>query len=119
MNNVMNKLIEKLPKYEIDGVAHADDLAYLFRTFFSADIVKGSKEDQYIQRFVKLWTNFAKYGNPTPEINETFNSATWKPVSKGQLDAYFVIDKDLRMEKNEEKDRVDFWKNILEKYSHK
>lgn len=119
MNNVMNKLIEKLPKYEIEGVAHADDLAYLFRSFFSADIVKGSEEDRYVQIFVKLWTNFAKYGNPTPEVDESFNSVIWKPVSKGNLDAYFVIDKDVRMEENQEKDRVEFWQNVFDKYSPK
>lgn len=110
-------LARKLPTKQVPGVAHADDLTYLFTTFFTPKITKGSSEDLYIQKFVKLWTNFAKFGNPTPEIDEKLNSVTWKPVSAGLVDAYCVIDKVIEMKNNEEKERVDFWNKIFEECS--
>lgn len=120
-NNSMKTLCEavanKLPKNQVAGVAHADDLFYLFTTFFTPKIVEGSIEDKYVQKFVKLWTNFAKYGNPTPEIDENFNGATWKPVSKDSMDGYFVIDKETKMSENVEKSRMEFWDKVFEEYS--
>lgn len=117
MKSLCDAIANKLPKNTIDGVAHADDLFYLFTTFFTPKIVKGSIEDQHVQKFVKLWTNFAKYGNPTPEIDESLNGAIWEPVSKGKVDSYFVIDEKVDMKRNEEKERVDFWQEVYDKYS--
>lgn len=120
-NNFMKSLCEvianKLPTNPVPGVAHGDDLFYLFTNFFTAKIIKGSVEDRHIQKFLKLWTNFAKYGNPTPEIDESLNGTIWKPISKGEVDAYFIIDEKDYMKRNEEKGRVDFWKEIYDKYS--
>ncbi|CAH2084443.1 unnamed protein product [Euphydryas editha] len=46
-------------------VAHADDMAYIFSNFkvnnMSQDIFK------MIEQVTTLWTNFAKYGDPTPD----------------------------------------------------
>lgn len=117
LKNFLNYLANKLPRYEVEGVSHADDLTYLFPSFFAADVTKGSEEDLYIRRFVKLWTNFAKFGNPTPEADETLNNTIWKPVSKERFDEYFVIDKEMKMENNMEKDRVEFWEKIFKQYS--
>lgn len=120
-NNSMKSLCEsmanKLPKNQVPGVAHADDLFYLFTTFFTPKIVQGSPEDQYVQRFVKLWTNFAKYGNPTPEIDESLNGVAWKPVPKGTVDTFFAIDKEVSMVGNQEKERMEFWRSVYETYS--
>jgi len=44
------------------GVNHADELLYLF------DIYPLNKTEKVLsQRMVKVWTTFAKYGNPTPD----------------------------------------------------
>ncbi|ERL86601.1 hypothetical protein D910_04008, partial [Dendroctonus ponderosae] len=62
----------------IDGaekVAHSSDLPYLFYWPRSAQA-----EDLLVQnRLVKLWTNFAKYLNPTPEESALFNNVIWTP----------------------------------------
>lgn len=119
-NNSVKSLCEticnKLPRNPVEGVAHADDLFYLFTTFFVPKLVKGSIEDLYVQRFVKLWTNFAKFGNPTPEIDETLNGLQWKPVSKNTDISYCVIDKKLEMKENIEKERIDFWDKVYAEY---
>lgn len=117
LKNMFLSMANKLPTKQVPGVAHADDLTYLFTTFFTPKITKGSQEDLYIQKLVKLWTNFAKFGNPTPELDEKLDRAIWKPVSNGSVDAYCVIDKVIEMKDNEEKDRVDFWHKVYEDYS--
>lgn len=120
-NNSMKSLCDaignKLPKNQYPGVAHADDLFYLFNVFFTPKIVVGSQEDKHVQKFVKLWTNFAKYGNPTPEIDESLDYAIWNPASKGTLDSIFVIDKKLGMCENQEKERMEFWDKIYNEYA--
>lgn len=117
MKNLCEAVANKLPKNQVPGVAHADDLFYLFTTFFTPKIVEGSIEDQCVQKFVKLWTNFAKYGNPTPEIDDNINGATWKPVSEDSVDGYFLIDKESKMSENEEKSRMEFWQGVYDEYS--
>ncbi|XP_058804712.1 uncharacterized protein LOC131671922 [Phymastichus coffea] len=50
----------------LDGIGHADELPYLLY-MPQADLPLNLSEIVTIRsRFVKLWTNFAKYGNPTP-----------------------------------------------------
>ena len=45
------------------GVAHVDDIGYLFHVeLLDLDISPSSQEYKTMQRFVKMWTNFAKTG---------------------------------------------------------
>lgn len=60
---------------------------------------------------MKLWTNFAKYGNPTP--NEEEFGVIWEPVRDPDEMKTLVIGEDLKMEINPNQDTVDFWKSIL------
>jgi len=45
------------------GVSHADELIYLFEFLFPLN----ANEKLLSQRMLKVWTTFAKYGNPTPD----------------------------------------------------
>ncbi|CAL4067283.1 unnamed protein product, partial [Meganyctiphanes norvegica] len=62
------------------GVTHSDEMLYLFS-------FPGVLEGQQLvvkDRMVKLWTNFAKYGDPTPESNKSYeelNIPKWEPVT--------------------------------------
>lgn len=91
------------------GVCHADDLGYLFRTFFTPKFVEGSKEVETVRRLVTMWTNFAKYGNPTPEGNSL--NITWNAAEKGKH-AYLDIGTELQMKKNPFEERNAFWDEI-------
>lgn len=70
----------------------------------------------------KLWTNFAKYGNPTPKGSNM--GYVWEPVDHTSEEAVFVplkcldINKTCKMIYNPDKERIDFWrKNIYERWN--
>lgn len=69
------------------------------------------------ERMCKLWTNFAKYKNPTPHNNNPLN-VTWDPVKSTDKDLkYMILDDNPRMEKNLRASRMEFWRDILEEYN--
>ncbi|XP_050307750.1 esterase B1-like [Anthonomus grandis grandis] len=106
-------LLKNVPKKDLNGVVHADDLLYLFPTFYTPSIIKGSPEDLYIQRFVKLWTNFAKHGEPTPDLEESLSHVKWKPVNHENLE-FLDIGHDLKMIENIDGERLKLWDEIYE-----
>lgn len=55
----------------------------------------------------KIWTNFAKYGNPTPETNE------WKSLTSSHR-YYMDIDRNLTLREDLQKNQMEFWKNIYQ-----
>lgn len=61
---------------------------------------------------MKLWTNFAKYGNPTPTAEEF--GVVWEPVRNPEEMQTLVIGEELKMVMNPNEDSVEFWKSILE-----
>lgn len=94
------------------GVCHADDLGYLFKNAFTPELVPGSIEDIGQRRFVRLWTNFAKYGNPTIDKDGLLDNVLWKPVEKNHLN-YLEIGEFLELKRNpEDNGRMAFWDEI-------
>lgn len=87
-----------------------DDVGYLFKTTLSLP-KKDSPEDAYVRRFVKLWTTFARYGNPTPENSDL--EVTWKPVEANSVN-FLDIDKKLTLDINPENDRVKIWRELYQ-----
>lgn len=70
----------------------------------------------------KLWTNFAKYGNPTPD-NEDRLDFIWSPIKEIEshenfhLD-YLEIDNNLmQMKRNPDAKRIQFWRQMFETYN--
>ncbi|XP_063921236.1 juvenile hormone esterase-like [Zophobas morio] len=63
------------------GAAHYDDVAYMFKTIFTPPLSPDSVEYKFIKIFVKLWTNFAYYGNPTHNVS----SIVWKEATKERI----------------------------------
>ncbi|PNF42151.1 Esterase E4 [Cryptotermes secundus] len=106
-------LIEKyIGDSTIPGVCHGAEVAYLFKGFY-IDEAKLSPDTDYMKtvfRMVKLWTNFAKTGNPTPGPDPSLG-VTWIPVTETELN-YLNIDKELTMQKDLAKDRVAFWEEL-------
>lgn len=69
----------------------------------------------------KMWTNFAKYGNPTPTADKLL-PVTWTPVKTTKDNEKFVldyleIDEKTQMLSGPDKDRIDFWRNLFEKWN--
>ncbi|KAL1502037.1 hypothetical protein ABEB36_007244 [Hypothenemus hampei] len=105
----------RIPKKEFVGVSHADDLFYLFSTFFTPTIEKGSTEDLYIQKFIKMWTNFAKYGNPTPQLDAVLDNVQWVPVDSNNM-RFLEIGPELKMTGDIDKKRLKIWDDLYDSY---
>jgi carboxylesterase type B len=93
------------------GCFHYDEIGYLWKNFLTPEIKPGSIEDLSIRRFVRLWTNFAKYGNPTPDKNDKLLNVIWKPVTSKDLDM-LEIGYDLVACKSPETKRMEFWDKL-------
>ncbi|KAL0883577.1 hypothetical protein ABMA27_015728 [Loxostege sticticalis] len=92
--------------YTFDGATHGDEIGYLFDPEFLTE--KPTLKDQLIiDRLTALWTNFAKYGNPTPEKTELL-PVIWAPVSDDQQH-YLKIDLNLTMKNILFHQRMAFW----------
>ncbi|KAM3967899.1 uncharacterized protein ACR2FA_011449 [Aphomia sociella] len=88
------------------GASHLDEIGYLF----DVSLLKGDStpEDQLvIDRITTLWTNFAKHGNPTPELTDLL-PIKWPAITK-ETRPYLNIDKDISIGKRHFNDRMAFW----------
>ncbi|XP_063380347.1 juvenile hormone esterase-like [Cydia fagiglandana] len=106
------KDVKKLP-YTEGGAAHADELGYLFDISYMKERV--SDEDMLIvDRMTELWTNFVKYGNPTPKPSKLI-PLQWPLVSQDKL-PYLEINTELRLGSRPMHERMSFldllYKNI-------
>lgn len=75
----------------------------------------------------KLWTNYAKYGDPTPDATVAGADQLpfkWLPV--GWVDKrttapvdidYLKIDKRIEMCRNPDSERIDFWKEQYRRWN--
>lgn len=68
-----------------------------------------------VMRLTKLWTNFAKYGNPTPKGADNLLNVLWKPVGRNRLN-YLNIDMELSVGENPEAERMEFWDKLYDDY---
>ena len=92
-----------------DGVAHGDELGYLFYSNVFKNLPEpGSSGEKMTNVMTKMWTNFAKDRNPTSELDNDL-TVNWEP--KGKENNYLNINEELKMEKDLMKDTLDYWKN--------
>ncbi|XP_058456716.1 uncharacterized protein LOC131434086 [Malaya genurostris] len=109
----------------LDGASHGDDIFYMFDSPLLPKLSTESSELKVRNNFVKLWTNFAKYGNPTPVVSRndvTTFSFQWPPVQrlsvqsgKFQLDC-LSIGAEACVIRNPHETRIEFWRNMLDRY---
>ncbi|XP_074034163.1 juvenile hormone esterase [Leptinotarsa decemlineata] len=81
-------------------VAHAEDLHYMWDDGSNSDLSKFPEEDGLtLHRFVKMWTNFVKYLNPTPEKDPLLNNVTW-PTTNSETLLYLNFNDTLEVREN-------------------
>lgn len=117
MNTTLNQ-VKGFNQYTANrtGASHADDLYYLFKHEESIPIVEGSLEDLCVDKLVKLWSNFARYGNPTPRgKGGSIIDVQWPVVGKNDF-RYLEIGNNFRLGRDPERERVEFWSKLYEKY---
>lgn len=90
-------------------MGHTEDLGYLF------DFGHWGSEADYQtrRRVVKMWTNFAKTGNPTPEWDPLLQGIRWPLVTDDNLD-YLEIDKNLYVSTRPDFSSASFWRNLYQ-----
>ncbi|RZB49900.1 COesterase domain containing protein [Asbolus verrucosus] len=90
-----------------DFVGHSEDMFYLFCYSVGCDFSIYPESDQVTsERLVSIWTNFAKYQNPTPEPSELLQNITWPIVSTEGGDFLYVdINENLEI-KNHPKEKT-------------
>lgn len=94
-------------------VCHGDDLAYLFPIkSIKEKVDEKSEEFKLINTFTKLWTNFAKYGDPTPD---TSLGVKWETYSINEQ-KYLNIGTELIMDSAPDKEEIEFWESIFKEY---
>ncbi|XP_060524379.1 cocaine esterase-like [Cylas formicarius] len=102
------------PHLDIPGAEgkaqHGDELGYLFnREFFLAGLIPTETDLVMKSRMVKLWTNFAKYLNPTPEPDDALlQKVQWPKLRAGDL-SYLDINVTLKVETNPKADTYSKW----------
>lgn len=98
---------------------HADDIFYLFGGLLAnqVKIEENSREWKMRKTMCRLWTNFGKYGDPTPDHDKSLKFK-WNPVEYAAADyEYLAINDDMKMVKNLNKGRMDFWRELYRKWN--
>merc|ERR1712106_154674 len=104
-----NSLLGKLYNLSIEYTPiHADDLFFLMDVF-GQQIKMSEEESSLSNHMVKYWTNFAKYGHPTPSAQDLpfWNSVTETEHNYMELKAVPEMGQDLHGE------RMMFWERML------
>ncbi|CAK1553120.1 unnamed protein product [Leptosia nina] len=107
------KLSSSEPFSSAPGATHADEMFYLFSQSFIPRLF----ESKMIDRMTTLWTNFAKYGEPTPQTTELL-PLKWRPSTEASPHT-FVIDSELSTEPLWNSESLKYLRRIYAKYRRK
>ncbi|XP_049802597.1 esterase FE4-like [Schistocerca nitens] len=90
------------------GAAHSDQVQYMHA---SNSLDPDSDGGIIRAQMITMFTNFAKYDNPTPELTSTLTE-TWKEYDKSSP-YYLEITRPLRLRTNFFEPYMTFWHNLL------
>ncbi|CAH2074948.1 unnamed protein product, partial [Iphiclides podalirius] len=93
----------------LKGAAHADELFYMFYNFLNKrPYDEQPRLRELALKVTTLWTNFAKYGNPTPDDRL---GVQWLPyTTRGK--EYLKIEEPMCMGKYADRERMQFWDEL-------
>ncbi|CAG5025184.1 unnamed protein product [Parnassius apollo] len=69
----------------------------------------------YLEELVAMWTNFAKYGDPTPKIDDVITTK-WEPVGDNEM-AYLVVNDKLTMKNKPYPRRTKLYEELYRKFN--
>ncbi|CAH1115540.1 unnamed protein product [Psylliodes chrysocephalus] len=103
-----------------DDCRHGEETSYILRRNYgglnTTDLSKYPEIDQTVQkRIIRMWTDFAKYLNPTPEPIDLLQNITWPTVKPNDFQ-YLAIGAWLEVRKNPKEDMYRFWEQIFSSY---
>lgn len=76
-------------------------------------IIPGSVEDLAIDRMVELWTNFAKFGDPSPSVTASFE---WKPMTQEEFNFVEIATYESWPDVNPDHENMQFWSDVYEEF---
>merc|ERR1711892_105120 len=103
------------------GVAHGDELPYIYKIdplYYDVPYADWSDHNiRHSQRMCRLWANFAKHGNPTPdEGSEILGDVKWEKYESGNP-MFMDLGLEFKMKSDPElMKRMAFWKETLANY---
>ncbi|XP_063378702.1 acetylcholinesterase-like isoform X2 [Cydia fagiglandana] len=104
--NFMKKLILANSDLDLKGACHGDDVFYMFSSNYTKDAYELQETlKDYVSKVTKLWTDFAKTSNPTPDNSL---GPRW-PLYTAQNKRYLDINVQSTAGSFAEKQRVEFW----------
>ncbi|KAH1029021.1 hypothetical protein HUJ05_002327 [Dendroctonus ponderosae] len=113
-------------QYSIEGadnVAHGEESHYLSIT--KAGSFDNTKYDNFPAsdvithwRLIELWSNFYKYGNPTPEPVELLSNLIWPVVSEDNF-VYLNINETLELKDTPKSPRYNAWRSAFNNYGQR
>uniref|UniRef100_A0A1B6LW49 Carboxylic ester hydrolase n=2 Tax=Graphocephala atropunctata TaxID=36148 RepID=A0A1B6LW49_9HEMI len=103
-----NTLVRYLGSLAYYGVSHADELFFLFPLCGAGERNITESDTVVSKQIVKMWTNFAKYLDPTP----VGCPVQWTPVSSSSIEYLNIGQHKISMEKAFLKRRMEFWSNL-------
>ncbi|OWR53772.1 carboxyl/choline esterase CCE006a [Danaus plexippus plexippus] len=107
--------LKKRMNITTDGAAHADEIAYLFD--ISYEDTPTHEDQRMIDQMTTLWTNFAKFGDPTPETTDLL-PVKWVPATK-EINNYLDLDKELALRRLPYNKRLTFLKFFFKTNMHR
>ncbi|XP_059061394.1 juvenile hormone esterase-like [Achroia grisella] len=108
-NSDLNLLKTILGLSDLNGTCHADELFYLFSNSSTKVLYNEQKKvRELVFTLTKLWTNFAKTSNPTPDQSLNVN---WKPYTAFNKD-YLRIEEPLAIAQAANNERIEFWNKL-------
>ncbi|XP_038211606.1 esterase FE4-like [Zerene cesonia] len=109
-NRNLIKILSGKPFSTAPGATHADELMYIFSQHFLGTLF----ESKMVERMTTMWTNFAKYGDPTPKQTKLL-PLKWPPITKKSLHT-FGIDSEFSIEPLWNHESLKYIRHIYSKY---
>ena len=101
---------------EYPGAMHGDDAFYLYRMNRAVTPILPGDEAFIIQRqFVRMWTNFFRFGNPTPSSFDTLLGTQWPLMTENE--EFLDIGWNLQPDVKPFQARMNVWHAFDERFS--
>ncbi|GLH15213.1 Esterase FE4 [Gryllus bimaculatus] len=117
VSDELNTLKIALNVTDIPGAGHGEDNNYLFRIEGLPEVSENSSSARIRREMVRLWTNYIKFGDPTPIDDPLLQGVDWKPFTKHEHN-YLYIGEELHSGKDLYKNRSLFWEGFYRKFGH-
>lgn len=101
----------------LPGAAHGDDVYYLFRMNIVTTPVLPSDPAWAVQRRqTRMWTNFFKFGNPTPNLSDPLINVIWPTMTASEQ--FMDVQENLVVDVHPNRARMDVWHAFDQRFGH-